>query len=322
MIHLYIKYLLLFAAIGFAYPATAQLRFGPSEKLPETINSQLEESYPLLSPDGRTLFFTRFNPFSTSGRLSGSDIWASKKNDDGEWQEAYAMPKSVNNNRHNVAIGFDKIGDHLYLLNSYFSTQRTDVVRTSLAALDQRPSLADIPKINTSDGFLGLYVHPSEEIILISMAGEDSFGEEDLYVMLRDTTGRWSKPQNLGPMINTSGFEISPFLSNDGKTLYFSSNGHGGFGDADIFVAHRLYDTWNVWTRPQNLGKNVNSEGFDAYFTITDNQQAFFVSNREGRFADIFMTRVAADQADSTAVKIQQLIEDAQRLLDNPGGGN
>jgi hypothetical protein len=317
----FIKFFLLFIAISLPMLVGAQNRYEPAERLSEAINSQFEESYPLLSPDGKTLYFTRFNPHTAGGRLMGSDIWVSHKDDNGDWQEAYLLPKSLNNKRHNVVIGFDRSGEHMYLLNSYFSTQKSDIAQVQIASKDLKPVLANIPKINTSDGFLGLYVHPSEEIILISMAGEDSFGQEDLYVMLRDTTGTWSKPKNLGPMINTKGFEISPFLSNDGKTLYFSSNGHGGFGDADIFMSQRLYGTWNVWTRPVNLGRSINSEGFDAYFTITDDQNAFFVSNKDGRFADIFRTKVVVDE-DSTAVKIQKLIQDAQKLLENTSGGN
>ncbi len=316
---LFMKFILFIGIVFWESSALAQgYSFHKAEKLPEVINTDAEESYPLLSPDGNTLFFTRFNPINNSSKLLGSDIWKSVKDEQGNWQEAVLMHKSLNNKKHNVAIGINPLGNRLYLLNAYSGLHKTDVATYDIEFEDSKPITSNIPKINTSDGFLGLYVHPSERIILASMEGDDTYGKEDLYVMLKDSSGVWTGPHNLGPMINTSGFEISPFLTDDGKTLFFSSNGHGGFGDADIFVTHRLYDTWNVWTRPTNLGRNINSEKFDAFLTLSRDNQAYFISNKEGGFADIYTASPVIEQADSTAVRIQQLIEDAQRLLEQP----
>ena len=73
----------------------------------------------------------------------------------------------------------------------------------------------------------------------------------------RDLRGAWTKPVNLGPAINTAGSEQSPFLHPDGATLYFSSDGHPGMGDADLFVARRGLD--GEWSAPQNLGYPINT---------------------------------------------------------------
>lgn len=311
----FLRFMLFIFAVAFTFSATAQhYSFEPAEKI-ASLSSSLEESCPLLSPDGQTLYFTRFDPLATGGKLVGSDIWMSRNNGQDQWGEAIPLPKTLNNKKHNVAIGFDQTGRRMYLLNSYIRTQKSDIALVQLKPDNLKPDIAEIPKINQTEGFLGLYVHPSENIILISMIGENNAAQEDLYVMLRDSLGRWSSPQSLGPIINTDGFEISPFLSHDEKTLFFASNGHNGFGDADIFMSQRLYDTWNVWTRPMNLGRNINSEKFDAYFTFDGQSHAYFVSNKDGGLADIYKAKAVLDQADSTAVKIQQLIQDAQRLL-------
>src|SRR6185503_14219383 len=96
--------------------------------------------------------------------------------------------------------------------------------------------------------FLGMYISPDCDVILLSMKKDDSKGQEDLYVSLKDAAGQWSIPRNLGPVINTRGFEMSPFLSPDKKRLYFASNGHRGLGDADIFYSNRLDDSWERWS--------------------------------------------------------------------------
>ena len=70
----------------------------------------------------------------------------------------------------------------------------------------------------------------------------------------------------MGNKINSNKYDISPFLSNGQDTLFFSSNGFGGEGDADIFFSVRQDDSWTNWSTPQNLGNKINTPKFDAYF--------------------------------------------------------
>jgi outer membrane protein OmpA-like peptidoglycan-associated protein len=87
----------------------------------------------------------------------------------------------------------------------------------------------------------------------------------------------------LGKQINTTGTELSPFLAADGKTLYFSSNGHPGYGRSDVFMSRRLDDSWTQWSTPINLGEPINSSGTDAYYSVpAAGDYAYFVSNEEG----------------------------------------
>lgn len=305
----------------FALTNASAQKYKFKQALKLAISNTSEESYPLASPDTKTLYFTRiFDPDNTGGKRAGSDIWTSSLDPNGVWQSPVLLKKPLNNRQNNLAIGFNPEGDRLFLLNTYRSTSKSDIAFFDLKNEDQKPEIFDVPKIRNGEGFFGLYVHPSEKIILVSVSGEESQGQEDLYVILKDTTDTWLPMQNLGPMINTSGFEISPFLSDDGVTLFFSSDGHGGFGDADIFMAERLYGTWNVWTRPVNLGPNINSDGFDAYFSLSKDKKAYFVSNKDGGFSDIYMAEQIVE-ADSTTIRIQQLIEDAKKLL-NPVDGD
>lgn len=103
----------------------------------------------------------------------------------------------------------------------------------------------------------------------------------------------WSTPINLGPIVNTAGNDSGAFISKDGLSLYFNSNGLGGFGGLDIFVSHRasVSDPWGI---PQNLGANINS-GFNdnAVALSSDEQSLYFQSNRPGGLGgtDLYVSR-------------------------------
>jgi hypothetical protein len=188
-------------------------------------------------------------------------------------------------------VGINPEGDVIYLLASSANKKVNGIYfsRKKSGSWTQ-PEFISIPGL---DGYssIGFFVSSDFTAILISMKGKDSKGEEDLYVSLKSSVG-WSAPKNLGPVINTSGFEISPFLTADKKRLYFASNGHEGSGDADIFYCDRLYDSWETWSSPRNLGTKINSDKFDAYFSIYGDTIAYFSSNRSTKSADIYRAKV------------------------------
>jgi outer membrane protein OmpA-like peptidoglycan-associated protein len=109
------------------------------------------------------------------------------------------------------------------------------------------------------------------------------FGGIDLYVTRRDPkTGVWSKPQNLGPKINTPGDEKTPFIHSDSETLYFSSNGRAGFGGYDIYYVRK--DDKGEWLEPENIGSPINGSGDDTgFFVSTDTKTGYFFSFDEGK---------------------------------------
>jgi len=109
----------------------------------------------------------------------------------------------------------------------------------------------------------------------------------DIYVSLKDENDNWGPPTNLGPTINTMYCDRSPFLHPDMKTLYFSSSGHGGLGDLDVFKSTRLRDDcWDCWSEPINLGKDINTTSMDwGYKITTDGDKAYFA--KENKSNDI-----------------------------------
>ena len=107
-------------------------------------------------------------------------------------------------------------------------------------------------------------------------------GGSDLYYCNRQDDGTWSRPRNLGPGVNTPYNEEAPFISNDGETLYFSSEGHYSFGDQDIFTSW-WNNKDNTWTQAINLGPPVNGPNRELGFHLaSDGRTGFFASDRPG----------------------------------------
>lgn len=291
-------FLVISFAAGIVATTFAQnYSFTHPEKLPATINSDAEESMPVLNTTGDTLYFVRsLFQGNNGGKKSGQDIWMSTKNSN-SWSAAANNLPSLNNHRNNAVIGIDSSGSVLYLLDAYSPPvpRINGVSKTKhRGRIYTEPSTIKIKGLEAKNSFVGFYMNSTEDVLLISMHGNNSLGDEDLYVSLKDEAGEWSTPINLGPTINTKGFEISPFLSKDGKTLFFASNGHEGYGDADVFMSKRLYNnSWVLWSKPVNLGEQINSDGFDAYFFMTDDQEeVFFASNRSDKNTDIYTAGV------------------------------
>jgi outer membrane protein OmpA-like peptidoglycan-associated protein len=114
----------------------------------------------------------------------------------------------------------------------------------------------------------------------LAVERNDSYGDQDLYVSFLLGENRWSKPRSLGPRVNSPKVEYAPFIAPDNLTLFFSSNGHSGNGDSEIYFSKRLDDSWSYWTEPEPLSEDVNTKGWDGYFTMAANAKyAFFVTD-------------------------------------------
>lgn len=259
------------------------------DHLEGSFNSEAEEGFPLLSPDGRIYFVRTFSIENVGGLLAGQDIWYADRTNDG-WSAPSNSLGRLNTRFNNAVVGVADSGRTLYL-NGTYSKKYDYQVGLSVThwKVDHwsRPKPVRIPGYNPKAPWLTYFVSDASNVILMSFARNRLGALEDIYVSTRDDKGKWSKPKTLGPDINTDSAEFSPFLSADGHTLYFSSTGLGGYGGADVFASYRLDDTWQHWSTPENLGDQVNSSRFDAYYTRFG-RDAFFSSNRSGKHADIY----------------------------------
>lgn len=149
-------------------------------------------------------------------------------------------------------------------------------------------------------------------LILYSMEGPDSKGGADLFVSWKRADGSWTPPLNLGDQINTPHEEVTPFLSDDNGSLFFSSNRPGSAGGKDIYVAFRLDDSWQSWTPARRMKAPVNSSADDSqpwFNAHTGN--LFFASNRTGNM-DIFRSQIAPPNP--IVVKVRGQVYNARTL--------
>jgi outer membrane protein OmpA-like peptidoglycan-associated protein len=267
------------------------------ERLPNTVNSAAEEGTPIFSPDNSYLYFTRTFDVNNVGGEFDQDIWFSKRAEDGKYSQAESI-KNINNKFNNAVVGINAAGNRLYVLNSYDGKKDTkkgiDVVERSANGSWGKPTKVNIPGLEIEGDFYGFHVTPDEKTIIISYKGPKTVGEEDLYVT-ELTNGSWTAPQHLGSTVNSAGFEMSPFLSPGKDTLYFSSNGMGGKGDADIFYSVKQ-GSWTQWSNPVNLGAPFNTEKFDAYFSYSGNF-AYWASNRDSERSNIYKVEILTPPA-------------------------
>ena len=246
------------------------------------VNSEYDESMPRLSEDGQRLYFVRGrHPLNVGARAGGQDIWYSERQADGAWAPAQNLGKPLNTPEHNAVGAILDDGNALLLVNTYSGPGKTASPGISIShhikGLWSQPH--PLIKLALEQGTLSLHAPQDQSVILLSMpAGPQQ--QEDLYALLPDAFGLWSvAPVPLGATLNTAGLETSPFLASDLRTLYFSSDGHGGAGSADILMSRRLDDTWTNWSSPVNLGPTVNTTGFDAHFILdAQGAHAYFVS--------------------------------------------
>ncbi|HJY63552.1 MAG TPA: OmpA family protein [Ignavibacteria bacterium] len=259
----------------------------------ETVNSKKGDYFPVISIDGKTMYFT-----VSDGKKGGEDIYYSQL-----IASTWIVPKNLGspfNTKENDAINsVSADGNTLVLFGSYkgfigggdnFYAEKTAKGWGDIKVFPKpiNSQYWDCDGFLTADGKAFLFTSDRKGSVGEFVKGGQFYhgeyeGNTDIWVSFKTESG-WDKPANLGNIINTPFAERSPFLHPDGKTLYFSSDGHYGLGSLDVFKSVRLSDTsWTEWSEPVNLGKEVNTAGYDvAYKITTDGEYAFFSSDREG----------------------------------------
>jgi len=137
-------------------------------------------------------------------------------------------------------------------------------------------------------GDVNLAMNRHGMIMILSLEQDDSFGGNDLYLSFKIKDDLWSTPVNIGKDINTPFQESTPFITQDGRSLYFSSDRPGTSGGMDIWVSHRLDYTWKQWSTPQRLLEPVNSEFDDGQACIDDSGSFIYFASRRDGSSDIF----------------------------------
>jgi outer membrane protein OmpA-like peptidoglycan-associated protein/tetratricopeptide (TPR) repeat protein len=259
-----------------SYPVAVEI-----ENLGSAINSSAHDYAPIITPDQSVLVFTSRREGSTGGKKtddgeSFEDIYICYRRGD-NWTPPIQISKNINYDYHDAAAGISANGKELYL---YIEDNGGDLYRSVFDGRDwSEPEPLPEP-INTPYWETSLSISPDGKRLYFASDRPGGQGNLDIYTSERLANGTWGPPVNLGPTINTAGFEDSPYIHPDSKTLYFSSDGHRGLGGYDVF---RSEWSGQHWQKPVNMGYPINTPDDNFHFIMAENRtHAYYTSVQEG----------------------------------------
>jgi OOP family OmpA-OmpF porin len=260
------RFKIVFFLLVFGYGGLAQDK---QEAVPG-VNLSYDEKSPVLSPDGKLLFFTvSHHPKNIGGARDNGDIWYAEF-DGFQWSTPVHAGAVLNNSDYNAVAGFSADGQQIYLMSHYdptggpSKTQGISISKRTGSSWSQ-PENISIPYFQNKSSYLSGSISNDGSIFVYAA---ETYGSrvEDIYATIKGADGKWSDPKNIGRIVNTQFQEISPWLAPDGVTLYYSSNGRPGCKSFDVFVTKRLDDTWFNWSPPESVNAVVNSDGRELFY--------------------------------------------------------
>lgn len=240
------------------------------------INSIADEFSPVISADGNTLYFAAKGREGSDGY--SEDVYSSYWNGS-NWEEPILIEELSGDERNEAPLSITTDGNEMLLFIdgdlclSQLTSRGWGKVVPLPDAINKLPWVGKASL--ASDG---------RTLIFEASKSEDITSDDinvDLYISFRISGNNWSNPVQMSSSINTGRNERSPFLHPDLRTLYFSSNGHAGFDEMDVYKITRLDDTWQKWGEPVNLGKEINSmeDDWGYNFSITSNSKIAYLSS-------------------------------------------
>ncbi len=240
------------------------------------------------------------------------DIFYSQKDDNGLWQEATPISELNTPHLNEAPLFITNDGTQMLIFsegNIYISKKTPDGwSKKKKFPQISTPYSWEADAMLTADGNALLFISDRRDNIHTHVPFGTKYhggnaGNSDIYVSIKKA-GQWQMPINLGASINTPYAERSPFLHSDMKTLYFSSDGHVGLGQKDVFVAKRLNgSSWTQWSKPINLGKAINTPNDEWGYKISEDGTKAYFSRLEKNVFNIYQTELPEEfRPESTTI--------------------
>jgi len=288
-----------------------------TNEVSRSVNEEGSEYIPVPSTDGKTLYFCATNHEDNVG---GEDVFVSVKADSG-WSKPHVI-RELSKSGHQAPLSLSADGNKMLLYDGgkpFQSVRQTDGKWATPVKLD----------INMDRfSWVGLVQVAANDQVMVFEAYRENTSNKDLFIALRQPDGNWGEIMPLDSL-NTDVDDRSPFLHADMKTLYFSSAGRPGLGGMDVFKTQRLDDTWLNWSKPENIGKELNTMADDWSYKISaDGQIAWFSTQGRDKKQDIFFAGLPLSARPESVKIVELTLTDDQGkpftgsvLLENPANG-
>lgn len=237
-----------------------------------------------------TLIFTSTRPGGAGGidvtnGQNHSDLYEAKLDKNGKWSTPAPLATTIVSKMNEASVAVSKKGDVMFMTRC--PEAKNKQLKCQLyVCKKQGPSWAE-PELLPFNIDTVAFAHPAinatGDVLYFTSKLPGGYGGKDIWMSTYDKKGKaWGQPVNLGPSVNTQGDEMFPYMADDDKTLYFSSNYHLGMGGLDIFKAEK--DASGKFTKaPENLKYPMNSAGDDFGIVFEGKKiRGYFTSNREG----------------------------------------
>ena len=273
------------------------------ENLGSSVNTAYPELRPTVSADGNLLFFIcENNPHNTkySSVPNSQDIWFSEKDTlTGKWSRAVHLGYPLNTVQYN-AVYWISADNNRILIRGAFINGAYNGKGVSMCTLTREGNWSEPEALRIKNYYKydrgrqsGATMGHNGQTLLLYMSTEPGNPDNDIYVCFLTKDGSWTEPLNLGKKINAPETnEMTPYLAPDGITMYFSSNRNGGLGDNDIWMTKRLDNSWQKWSEPINLGGPINTDNWDAFFTLDAGGEFAYLTTNLNTFGESDIVRV------------------------------
>jgi outer membrane protein OmpA-like peptidoglycan-associated protein/Tol biopolymer transport system component len=276
--------------------------------LGEAINSRYRDYFPSITADGEKMIFSR-------NINDNEDFYIAEKKDN-KWSIPVPLSNKINTPKFNEgAQSISADGKYLFFTgcNRPDGLGRCDVYVSHKEGNNWGEPFNLGAPLNTPYWESQPTISPDGNTLYFVSNRPGGQGGYDIWKSMLKDDGYWSKPENLGPGINTPYDEHTPFIHSDGRTLYFSSDGWPGMGSKDIFLS-RLDDT-GKWSIPENLGYPINTFNEETGLIVTpDGAQGLFSSNLKGGYGDmdIYQFKMPADKKPFPITYVKGVVRDKE----------
>jgi Tol biopolymer transport system component len=298
--------------------------------LGENINSTYDDKRPSITADGKTMVFTSRRP---AGKVAADvlgdnkpfdHIYMASWNDTSKsWNSAEFMNGTINGTGHSSCSSITQDGKQIFIYRNNDDDARGGEIFVSKVSTSGKwgpPKIMEKPinssyfedgAVLTADGNTLFFISERGQDVK-AKAGQHGFGNGDIWMAKRKTKTEWDTPVNLGPEINTQYDEGGLYVTPDGKTLFFCSQGHNSMGGYDIFKTTLVN---GKWTTPVNLGYPINSVNNETSFNISvDGMVAYISSNRPGGLGERDIYKVDLSKYDLLGGRSRVEDENATKL--------